>query len=193
MERQTDIKNGFSVLFYGSYIPLQGVKYIIKAAKILEEHREIEFKLVGNGQTMKGNRKLAEELKAGNIEFIDRRVPIEEIPGYIAKADLCLGIFGDTPKTLRVIPNKVYEAIAMAKPVITADTPAIHELFTDGENILLCRVADAESLAERILEIKNDGELRARIARGAGELFDKRCRPQVIAKELLQALKHERK
>jgi len=106
------------------------------------------------------------------------------VPKYIKKADICLGIFGDTQKTQRVIPNKVYEAIAMKKPVITADTPAVRELFTDRKNILFCKTADPEDLAEKILELKNNEDIREKIAKGGYEIFKKYATPIVIGKKL---------
>ena len=76
----------------------------------------------------------------------------------IVEADLCLGIFGNTDKAKRVIPNKVYECLAVGKPVITADTPAIRELFEDGE-LVFVSVADHISLAKAIMALKNDESL----------------------------------
>src|SRR3989344_5286844 len=54
----------FLVHFHGYYIPLQGVKYIIKAAKFLEKD-DVHFNIIGNGQTFKDDLKLAESLGVG--------------------------------------------------------------------------------------------------------------------------------
>ncbi|PIZ72685.1 MAG: glycosyl transferase family 1, partial [Candidatus Portnoybacteria bacterium CG_4_10_14_0_2_um_filter_44_20] len=113
--------NDFIVNFWGKYIPLQGIQYIVRAAKILEEDSEIKFNILGRGQTYREIRELASNLNIKNINFIDG-VPYEAIPKFIGEADVCLGLFGNTAKTQRVIANKVYETIAMAKPVISADT-----------------------------------------------------------------------
>lgn len=172
----------FQVHFHGTYIPLQGVEYIIQAAKLLE-NEDIQFNCIGRGQTYAKSRTLAEDLKLKNLNFIE---PVEytQLAEHIAGADICLGIFGDSPKTALVIPNKIFEAMAMAKPIITADTPAIHELCTDRENILLCRPADPKGLANAILELKNNDSLRHRIAGGAYELFKSCVAEKVIGAEL---------
>ena len=39
------------VLYFGAYIPLHGVEYIVRAAKLLEAEGRFEFILVGQGQT----------------------------------------------------------------------------------------------------------------------------------------------
>jgi glycosyltransferase involved in cell wall biosynthesis len=186
-EREEMQKECFLISFYGKFIPLQGVQYIIRAAKILEKHPDIKFQIIGKGQTYSKAIKLAQRLKIKNTDFVDR-VPQEELPKHIQRTDVCLGIFGDTPKTQRVIPNKVYEAVAMKKPVITADTPAIRELFTNRENILLCKTANLQDLAKKILELKNNKKLRSVIAQGGYEVFKNHAIPKIIGKNLLKEL-----
>ena len=174
----------FIVSFHGKYIPLQGVPHIIRAAKLLESNNDIHFKLIGSGQTFAEVATLAKSLGVKNVEFI-KRIPYEEIPNCLIGADVSLGIFGDTEKTQKVIANKIYEAVALGVPVISADTPAIRELFTDRENILLCRTADPKDLASKILELKNDRALRERIAKGGRNLFNEQTTPKLIGKQLL--------
>jgi len=177
----------FTVGFWGKFIPLQGIEFIVKAAKILEANIDIKFKILGSGQEFGKVKKLAEGLKINNFEFLPR-VEYKELPQFIASLDVCLGIFGQTLKTQRVIPNKIYEAIAMAKPVITAETPAIRELFTNKEDILLCRASDPEDLAAKILQLKSDSIMREKIAQNGYRLFESQCRPRHIVERLLLSL-----
>lgn len=188
MEEKTDLDKKLVILFWGNFIPLQGIQYVVKAAKILEQHQDVEFKIIGNGQTYPEIMGLVKSLDVKNIFFVNKMTQ-EEIVNHIRSSDVCLGIFGDTDKTQRVIPNKVYEAIAMKKAVISGDTPAIRELFRDRENILLCKVADSDDLAVKILELKEDPDLRGSIALKGYELFKKFATPQKIGRQLLRNLK----
>ncbi|MDO8496465.1 MAG: glycosyltransferase [bacterium] len=178
----------FLVHFHGHYIPLQGVKYIIEAAKLLENEK-VHFNIIGNGQTFKNDLKLAERLSVNNVRFIDP-VPYEELPILMSKADVCLGIFGDSPKTDLVIPNKIFEAMAMGKAIITADTLAVRELLNDRENVLFCRKADAKDLAEKIRLLKNSPEMRGSIGGAARKLFKERLTEDILIAELLKHI-HE--
>ena len=187
VQRQVNLNKKFLVFFHGYFIPLQGVEYIIGAAKKLNKDKDIFFRIVGSGQTYKHSIELAQELSLVNVEFMER-VEHEKLPELIREADVCLGIFGDTNKTQRVIPNKVYESIAMRKAVITSQTVAIKELFENRKNILMCKVANAGDLADKILELKNNKKLKESIAKGGYDLFQKKCRPKVIAKRLLYDL-----
>lgn len=176
----------FAVHFHGHYIPLQGVRYILKAAKLLEPEGVI-FHLIGRGQTYLEDKQLAGELQLTNVYFRDN-VPYEQLPDYMTRADVCLGIFGDTPKTPLVIPNKVFEAIAMAKPVITADTPAVRELL-DQQSALFVPAADPQALADAILSLKNDAELRRQLAQAGYDILNAQATPEILGKQVLDLAK----
>lgn len=175
------------ILFYGKFIPLQGIPYIVKAAKLLERQREIEFKIIGSGQLTEEIRNLARKLEVKNINFIDW-VNYSQLPRHIQEADICLGIFGDTPKAQRGIPIKIYEALAMQKAVITGRSPAAQEVFTHGVDSMLCEMANPEALAESILKLKQDRKLRERIAEEGFKLYQNLFSSSRIAEEFEKAL-----
>jgi len=179
------ITNNFQILFIGKYIPLHGLEYIIKAAKLLENEEGIKFKMIGNGQLYKKIRNLSDNLEIKNIDFVEW-IEYNELVKEINKADVVLGIFGGTDKSSRVIPNKVFQAIACRKAVITGDAPAIRELFKDGENILLCKNRNSESLKNAILELKSNNELRNKIAENGYMNFQNNLTCKETGKELLK-------
>ncbi len=169
--------------FWGTYIPLHGIEFIIKAADDLKDDKRIIFSLLGRGQTYKKNFELAKSLKLNNLEFYDL-IPLNELPHFISKYDIALGIFGKGEKTLCVIPNKIFEAIQMKVPIITSNTPAINELFTHRKNIFLCERADPKSISEGILELVNNKELRMEIADNAFQLYKEKTCLRCITKDL---------
>ena len=172
-QRVGEKKSGlFSVLYYGKYIPLHGLEFIVRAAEIAK-NENIFFKFIGDGQDFDRISTLVKTLALKNIEFL-KSVPLNALPNYISAADLCLGIFGATGKAQRVIPNKVYECAAMRRAVISGDSPAIKEVFTHGKDIYLCPMADSVALADAILTLKNDSKLRESIAGNAYKCFQER-------------------
>lgn len=174
-------KEEFLVHFHGLYTPLQGVEHIIGAAEILKDEN-IKFNIIGGKIKDKWGDKGMK-----NINFFSW-IPYENLGAYMQKADVCLGIFGGTDKAMRVIPNKLYEALAMRRAVITGISDTIQELLTDKENVLLCKMASAEDLAGKILELKNNAELRTKIAENGYRVFKERLFPKAIAKDLIKYL-----
>jgi len=173
--------DSFTVLFYGSLIPLQGVEVILEAAKILETDSDIRFEIVGSGQLSKKVASLAESLNLTNVSFTEW-VDYERLPEKIRESKICLGIFGNTAKAKRVIPNKVYQALATGKPVITGDSPAAREALIHGENAILCEVGEPGRLAEAILLLKKDPLLRRKIAEAGHSLFKRRFTTEKIGR-----------
>ena len=178
----------FTIGFWGKFIPLHGVEFIVKAAKILENQTEIKFKLIGSGQEFSKVKQLADDLKLINIDFLPK-VEYHKLPDLISNFDVCLGIFGKTNKARRVIPNKVYEAIACCRPVITSETPAMRELFVDGQSILFCRRCDAEDLATKILILKNNSIFSELISNEGNKIYLKTTTPIIIVRDFLNNLK----
>ena len=174
-------ERSFLALFFGSCIPLQGIEYIVEAAKRLE-NESIHFAIIGNGQMKEKIVQFAEKLAIKNVIFFDV-VSQRELPRKIAEADICLGIFGNTAKTQHVIPNKVYECLAMKKPVITADTPAARELLKDSD-VFFVKTADSASLAEGILRLRNDRKAMETLAQNGYDTFIKNATPKILGMEL---------
>jgi len=173
----------FNVLFFGKYIPLHGVEYIIKAAKLLEYDQNIKFRMIGNGQLYNKMFKMSRQLNLKNVDFtkwIEHDMLVEEIN----RSTVVLGIFGGAGKSLRVIPNKIFQAVACRKPVITGASRAIKELFTDEKNILLCENKDPLSLKSAVLKLKNNNNLRKRIADNGYKVFSSSLTPEKIGKRI---------
>jgi glycosyltransferase involved in cell wall biosynthesis len=184
-----DGKAPFTVLFFGSFLPLHGADAVIEAARLVSEaDASVVFRFIGSGQTLELVRGLAQKYKLANADFEGWLNQTELAERVARTADICLGIFGRTEKADRVVPHKVFQSMALGKPVITARTPAAEEFFTDGEDIVLCRKGEPRDLAEAILELKRDPVLRRRIAQRGHGLVWRRYQPAALGAVLKEIL-----
>jgi glycosyltransferase involved in cell wall biosynthesis len=177
-------EDDFVVFFYGSFLPFQGVEYIVRAAHLLEQRRQpVRFRVCGDGLTYPDVRNLSEHLGVRNVEFLPR-CSVERLAGLIAQSHLCLGVFGTNAKALRVIPNKLFDALACRRAVITCDTPAIREVLTDRDDVWLCPAGDEEALADAVAALRDDSRTRERIAERGHELFARSFSTEALAPEI---------
>nr|WP_246415627.1 glycosyltransferase [Novosphingobium taihuense] len=143
------------VLFYGQFIPLHGLDTIVDAIAGLatrDEGPNLRFTIVGTGQEApRIDAKLA-ALNLANVERI-QWVDYTKLPALIAASDICLGVFASGGKAARVIPNKVFQILAVGRPLVTMDSPAIREIIEPGAAVRLVRPGDSDSLADAIVAL----------------------------------------
>lgn len=176
----------FEVLFYGTYIPLQGVQVIVEAADRLRHDPTIAFTLIGSGQTHAQIAERARQLTLPNLVLRDL-VPPHALPELIKRADVVLGIFGDTTKAANVVPNKVVQAAASARPIITRVSPAIGHYFMDGSSALLV-APDAAALAGAILKLRDQPDLRTALASNARAVFEQHFSERALTVKMAAVL-----
>jgi glycosyltransferase involved in cell wall biosynthesis len=171
-------------LFYGKLSPLHGLETVLAAARMPGVP---PVRLIGDGQLRPWlDSELARDRPAG----LERKswVPYEQLGSELASAAICLGIFGTSEKAQRVVPNKVYQAMAVGRPIITADTPGVREILTDGEDVVLVPAGEPEPLAAALIRLGADSELRTRLGENAHRRFCEVGNPKAVAKRFLDSL-----
>lgn len=172
------------ILFYGSFIHLQGPEVIIEAATKVPEAR---WTMLGAGPL----RKVCEEKSAGynHIRF-EEWCPYEKLSARIGRANILLGIFGTSAKAGRVIPNKVYQALACGRPLITRESEAYPiELRGDSDcGIMFIPAGDPNALAAAVQERLRRPEVLPELGRQARTTYEARFTEERIRQDLLTSL-----
>jgi glycosyltransferase involved in cell wall biosynthesis len=162
------------------------VKYILQAADILKDEN-VHFQIIGKGITYEEDMRLAKLLDLSNCTFIDW-VPFDELGTFMSRANCCLGFFGENPRAARVFTNKVIESIAVGRPLITRRNEPVQELLRDNESALLVEKADPQALADAIIRLRDDSELREKIAINGHRAFEQNCTLTIFSDKLKQLI-----
>jgi glycosyltransferase involved in cell wall biosynthesis len=159
-----DDREPLRVVFFGLYTPLQGTVTIAKALGLLSG-APIEVTMIGDGQ----DRPAAQAAARGcpTIRWLDW-VPARALSGIVAAHHVCLGIFGTTPKALRVVPNKVFQGAAAGCVVVTSDTLPQRRIL--GEAGFFVPPGDADALAALLRRLAAD---RREVAAFAGRALQR--------------------
>jgi glycosyltransferase involved in cell wall biosynthesis len=171
-------------LFYGKLSPLHGLDTLLAAARMPGVP---PVRLIGDGQLGGWLDAEVRRDRPPGFEHVPW-VEYEQLGEELARAAVCLGVFGRSAKAARVVPNKVYHAMAVGRPVITADTPAAREVLEHERSALLVPAGDAEALAAAMRRLGGDRELRARLGAAARERFLETASEDVVARAVLRAV-----
>jgi glycosyltransferase involved in cell wall biosynthesis len=172
-----------TVAFFGLYTPLQGAPVIGRALAKLGG-APVRATMIGTGQDYAATRAAAEGgCPTEWIEWVDSA----DLPALIARHDVCLGIFGDGPKALRVVPNKVFQGAAAGCAVITSDTaPQRRALGEDGA--VYVPPGDPAALAEALLRLAGDRAALAAARRGSRSAVRERFGCAAVVEPLVARL-----
>lgn len=173
-------------LFFGSFIGLQGPSVIVEAARCYEG-TPVSWHLLGAGPLLRECKKVAKGLD--NVIF-EPWLDYARLPARIHDADILLGVFGDSEKASRVIPNKVYQALACGRPVITRESPAYpDELDRPDSGIRFIPPADPRVLARSVAEWASERERLPSLSASAFATYECHFSNAAIGAQLTEALR----
>lgn len=156
------------VLFYGSFLALQGVDVVVRAAR-MNPRAPVRWTLIGDGDLRPAMER--EAAGAPNIVF-EPWIDYAILPERVARAHILLGIFGTTPKADLVIPNKMFQAMAAGRPVITRTAASYRETLAGASAIGWVAPGSPEALADLVHHwSRNPAALEDR-GWGTRKLFD---------------------
>ncbi len=142
-------KNGIGDLIAALQFLPEDVKLLIAGTGPLEESLRHEGKSVGNGD---------------RVQFLGQ-IPYEKIPQHLAISDVFC-----RPSLSEGLGNSFIEAMAAGIPVVATPVGGIPDFLTDGETGLFCKPSDPRDIAEKILRLLKDQELRRKVIEGGREL-----------------------
>jgi glycosyltransferase involved in cell wall biosynthesis len=158
----------FEIITHGSLLKRYGIQTLIEAIPTIREAvPDLKVWVVGDGEYREELEAFARETGvAGCVEFTGW-VKHEQVGGYI---DRCA--VGIVPMLYNQLPNKLFEYIAMGRPVVVGDVPSIRRAFADHE-VLYYETGDARQLAEGVIAIHRDPERAMQMAARAQRTFQK--------------------
>lgn len=144
---------GFTVGFVGTFRAWAGLDFLLEALHDLRaEGVDVSLVAVGDGPMRKNWEDQAQRLNlSGNVTFVGR-VPWQEVPQYVAGFDV--GYSGQVQLQIGKMylsPLKLYEYMAMAKPVVASAFEDAQRTICDGETGFLFKAGSKDDLKRVLL------------------------------------------
>ena len=160
-----------------SYIGTVGMAHnigtVLDAARLLAPvRRDIRFVVVGDGAERETLVRRAREEGLDNVTFTGL-VPRSEIPDYLAASDVSLVTLKPSALFKTVLPSKLFESMAAARPIVLAVEGEARRLLDRAGAGVSVAPGDASALAAAVERLAGDPELRRTLG-AAGALFVER-------------------
>lgn len=158
--------------FLASYIGTvglaHGLEVLIDAARLLRDQIHIQLLVVGDGAAWQA---LADGAASLDNLHVLPAVSKEEVKYYYAASDVCLVLIKKEPLFQASIPSKVFELMAMSRPIIhSVPGGEFERLIADAGCGVMVEPEDAQGLADSIMRMAEEPERRAAMGR-AGRVY----------------------
>jgi glycosyltransferase involved in cell wall biosynthesis len=152
--------NIIDLLYVGKIDVHRGVDLMIRALPGLQqEFPELRLTLVGDGKSSAGLAQLAQDLGVADKVNFPGWVDWRGISDFIRKSTVCLIPHRRSEHTDTTLPNKLFDYMALSKPVIASDCEPLRRIIEQENCGLVFKSGDVESLQNTIRNILRDPEL----------------------------------
>jgi len=160
------------LIYAGALTPTYEIDVAVRAVAALAALRpelDVHLHLYGRGDSRPALENLAAELGVAGLVSFHGRIPIEDVPAAIARADIGLAPTRRDPFTDASLSTKILEYAAMRRPAIASRLPLVEATFPKG-SVATYGPGDAGDLAARILQLVDEPAARESAVVAAAEL-----------------------
>ncbi len=187
VKKKYELTNEKIVLFHGGDIThLDGLDILIEATELLVKTIQEPFKVMIIGEGLENYMNFLKQLiKNKKLDkyfiFTGYIARYEDVPGYLACADVCVNPCSVNLTSYYNVPHKVIEYILMNKPTVCTDVPGVKSMFSDA--IYYIPPKSPKALYKAITQILNDDTLREKLIARTKEIAEYYRAEKIIAHE----------
>jgi len=154
------------IIYAGGLTKIRGIKEIIQSMEFIGEKAELW--LLGKWESEEF-KKECESLKGWRFTKYLGLKPLEEVYTYMKVADIGISILYPVKNYVTSLPVKAFEYMACSLPMVMSNFPYWEEIF--GECALFANPYDPKEIAETIMKLLSEEDLRRKIGKKGRELI----------------------
>ena len=186
-KRELGLDGKFVAAYVGTIGMAHGLSTILKAAQCLRKDPRIVFLLVGDGAERVHLERLKEGMQLDNVVILGQR-PKADMPGIWAATDASLILLRRNDAFKKVIPSKMFEAMAMRCPIILGVQGEASELLDEAGAGIAILPEDAEQLAAAVIRLLENPDLSMAFGDAAAIFVREHYDRAVLASRYLELL-----
>ena len=159
IRKQYGLKKNDTVLFFMGWLyNFSGLKEVAVQVAKTKDNR-LKFLIVGEGDAYDELQQIRQKYNLKDRVILTGKKPYQEIPALIAASDICLLPAYTTEKIMQdIVPIKMYEYMAMAKPVVSTSLPGVIKEFGKDNGVVY--VSQPEDAVRKAIELTKGGSLK---------------------------------
>jgi colanic acid biosynthesis glycosyl transferase WcaI len=184
-----DTRGKFVVAYIGTIGMAHSVDTIVESATLLRDRDDILFLIVGEGAKKASVEALVKERRLQNMKVLPG-VNKAELTGYYSLSDLNLVTLRDRPLFRSVIPSKIFEIMAMGRPILSTVDGESRKILQSAGAAEFTRAESPEELAEAILRMSSDRNVLARMGASGRAFVEQHYNRDRLAEQCLKLLQN---
>lgn len=184
---ELDLEGKFIASYIGTHGMAHGLDTVLKAADLLREEKNIIFLLVGGGAERERLLAKREEMGLENVLMLPQQ-PKERMPHVLAASDACLVLLKKRDLFKTVIPSKIFEAMAMERPIILGVEGESKGIIEEGNCGRCIEPENERDLAESVLQLSRDPGAGKQMGLNGGRFVRERFDRDVLARRYLAVI-----
>ena len=162
VEEELGLRKKFVVSYFGTHGMAHHLETVLEAASELKDEQNIVFLLVGDGAELERLALTREELGLDNVLMLGQQ-PKEKMPYLWALSNASMVLLKNSELFKMVIPSKIFESLAMEKPVILGVKGESQRIIEASEGGICIEPEDHRELAEAVLKLYRNPALCAQL------------------------------
>ena len=183
LAKELGLTGKFVVSYFGTHGMAHHLETIFDAARRLSHSPNIVFLMVGDGAERQMLVRMRDTMGLTNVMMLDQQ-PKSRMPEFWALSDVSLVLLKKSDLFKTVIPSKIFESLAMAKPIVLGVEGESADLLRAAQAGLCIEPEDADQLVTRVLELSRDTELCRRLGRNGRKFVMEQFDRIVLARKL---------
>ena len=189
LRRELGAAGKFIASYIGTLGNAHGLETLLDAASHLQtENRDVLFLLIGEGAEKQRIHALAQSRGLDNVRFLDQQ-PREKIPAFISASDACLVLLKKTDVFKTVIPTKMLEFMACARPLILGVDGQARQIVEEAGAGLVIEPENADGLVQAIQRLTVDRELGVALGQKGRDYIVRNFSRRGTAERYIEVLK----
>lgn len=177
----------FIVGYIGTHGMCQGLSTVLEAAELTRDDPSLCYVLMGDGAEKPRLEQMARDKQLGNVVFLDSQ-PRQDAFELLAAVDISLVVLRDEPVFRTVIPSKIFESMALRRPIVIGVDGESRRIVVDESQCgLAFQPENAAALVECVQRLQADVQLQQRLA-NAGLAAVQNYRRDRLAQRMLESL-----